>query len=235
MQSCDANAMTAFDRRYFEEQATYGRSGGYRAMEGNVRRFYGLYIALAKRSVPQISAGEGKTALDLGCAFGVGVRYLCDLGYDAYGVDVSEYAIEEARRQGTAANHYAVTDGQTQIPFARLFDLVTSIHVVEHLADPRRDIAGIVLSMAPRAHLILATPNPRAKSPYRRFQKDPTHINEQPPDVWRQWLTDAGLRVHACDTFHIAPLVHRWLGLRYLRVPQWLGYDTLLVAQNITT
>ncbi|MBV8726885.1 MAG: class I SAM-dependent methyltransferase [Candidatus Eremiobacteraeota bacterium] len=225
--------MSAFDRNYFERDASYGKRGGYAAVEEYVRRCYGLYFDLACATIPQLCNGTGKSAHDIGCAYGVGVRELERRGYDAYGSDISAHAIEEARRRDCKPDRYVVAPADAQSPFGRRFDLVTCIHVLEHVKDTAAVINAMASSLAPGAHLLLATPNPASISPYRRFQRDPTHINEQPPEGWASMVEQAGLRVISCKTYHIIPIIHRLTGLIYVAAPRWLGYDTVVIARRI--
>ena len=224
--------MSAFDRDYFEREATYGACGGYAAMEETVRRFYRLYLDLAAATVPQLADGRGKSAHDVGCAYGVGVRELQRRGYEAYGSDVSAHAIEEARLRDPARERYAVASVRDRNAFSRRFELITCVHVLEHVKDSPAMVAALASSLKAGGYIVLATPNPASISPYRRFQRDPTHINEHPPQYWRALLAGAGLDVLSCHTFHIVPLIHRWIGLRYVAAPKWLGYDTVIVARR---
>jgi len=224
--------MSEFEREYFERRASYASKGGYGAMAADVRRFYAVYFGLAMRLVPELSRGKGKRALEVGCALGVGVEALRRWDYDVYATDVSEYAINEARLRFDHPQQFAVADAQLPNPFGLRFDLVVAIHVVEHLAAVAAGIKHLADAVRAGGHLLIATPNPQSISPYRRFQRDPTHINEHPPGRWVAMLQKLGLTVLSCGTYHVIPVVHRWLGLRYARVPQWMGYDTVIVARS---
>jgi len=138
----------------------------------------------------------------------------------------------EMARDIVARDRYAVAPAHLPNPFAHHFDLITCIHVLEHVQNVAAVIHSLTSSLSLGGYLLIATPNPASLSPYRRFQRDPTHINEHPPEFWRELLAAAALRVLSCRTFHIVPLIHRWIGLRYLAAPRWFGYDTVIVAQR---
>ena len=75
------------------------------------------------------------TVLDAGCAMGYLVAALRDCGVEAYGVDISEYAISRVRediRPYCAAGSLA-----NPLPenFPKRFDLIISIEVLEHLYE----------------------------------------------------------------------------------------------------
>jgi len=225
-------AMSTFDRQYFERDSSYAAKGGYGTIIDDVKRFYAQYFRLAAEVAPEVARGAGKKALEVGCAFGVGIEQLRGWEYDAYGTDVSEYAIDQARRLYGDEQHFAVADAQVANPFGIGFDLVVAIHVVEHLRDIAAAVHALADALAAGGHLLLATPNPRSLSPYRRFQRDPTHVNEHAPSVWAAMLEKNSLRILSCKTFHLIPFVHRWTGLKYVATPEWLGYDAIIVARR---
>jgi SAM-dependent methyltransferase len=111
------------------------------------------------------------TALDAGCAMGFLVENLYKLGVDAYGVDVSEYAIDNVDE--------SIRDRCWQAslvePLTKRYDLVTCIEVVEHLtaADGDRAIENIC---AATDRVLFSS----SSADYR----EPTHVNVRPPEDW---------------------------------------------------
>jgi SAM-dependent methyltransferase len=78
----------AFDRRYFDEPTVTGFSGYY--SHGNGAEGTREFGEEARR----IAAIPGvRTVLDVGCAKGFLVRELRALGIEAWGIDVSDYAV----------------------------------------------------------------------------------------------------------------------------------------------
>ena len=83
---------------------------------------------------------EGKTALDVGCGAGLLAEPLARLGAKVTAVDAAPELIEVAKAhaagQGLAIDYRApasrTLDGK--------FDLVTSMEVIEHVADPQQFI-----------------------------------------------------------------------------------------------
>lgn len=223
----------AFERGYFEDRSSYGQTGGYSQMLPQARAFYAEYFRLASSAIPALYAGKGKRALEVGCAFGAGSLLLHEYGYDVTATDVSAYACERARGLLPDSVHVQRMDVREHGAELGTFDVVASIQVVEHVEGTTL-VKAICDRVAPGGYAIIATPNPRSISPYRRFQADPTHINEQPPRYWSEALRADGLRVLQCATYHILPFVHRWTGIRFTRVPELIGYDCVLVAQRTT-
>jgi SAM-dependent methyltransferase len=78
---------------------------------------------------------QNRRALDVGCGIGIMVRYLRFLGFDAEGIEISEWAVEYARRELGLEEVRCGTVQEEAYPAAS-FSLVTLVHVVEHLDDP---------------------------------------------------------------------------------------------------
>jgi SAM-dependent methyltransferase len=95
--------------------------------------------------------------LDVGCATGFVVEALRELGMDASGVDVSQYAVDHAALG--AQGHLQYGDLLTRLPFRRgEFELVTALETLEHLPprsipralrELRRVTSGYVLATIP--------------------------------------------------------------------------------------
>ncbi len=102
---------------------------------------------------------EGKKALDVGCGAGLLAEPLARLGAEVTAIDAAPELIEVARvhsaRQGLAIDYRAaaVEDIEGQ------FDLITSLEVIEHVADPRAFVAALAKRLATGGLLILSTPN----------------------------------------------------------------------------
>ncbi|WP_145199596.1 bifunctional 2-polyprenyl-6-hydroxyphenol methylase/3-demethylubiquinol 3-O-methyltransferase UbiG [Sphingobium sp. B2] len=102
----------------------------------------------------------GKRALDVGCGAGLLAEPLARLGASVTGLDAAPENIAAARAhaapQGLAIDYRAtpveaVTDGG--------FDLVTSMEVIEHVADPAAFVRALADKLAPDGLMILSTPN----------------------------------------------------------------------------
>ena len=107
---------------------------------------------------------EGRSALDVGCGAGLLAEPLARLGAKVTAIDAAAEVIEVARAhaagQGLAIDyrHAAVED------LAGTFDLVTSMEVIEHVADPQAFLKELATRLAPGGLMILSTPNRTALS-----------------------------------------------------------------------
>lgn len=100
---------------------------------------------------------DPRRTLDVGCATGFVVEALRELGIDAAGVDVSQYAVEQSALG--ARGHIGYGDLSRRLPFPDgRFDLVTVLETLEHLppeavphalAELRRVTRGYVVATIP--------------------------------------------------------------------------------------
>jgi 2-polyprenyl-6-hydroxyphenyl methylase / 3-demethylubiquinone-9 3-methyltransferase len=106
----------------------------------------------------------GRRAADVGCGAGLLAEPLARLGADVTGIDAASENVAAARAhaagQGLAIDYRA---GGPEALDAR-YDLVTSLEVVEHVADPAAFIAALAAAVAQGGLLILSTPNRTAWS-----------------------------------------------------------------------
>ncbi len=113
----------------------------------------------------QIDARErhalaGKTAIDVGCGAGLLAEPLARMGAKVTGVDAAPENIAAARDhaagQGLAISYFS---GELAALPPATFDLVTSMEVVEHVADPTAFIGELAGRLASGGLMILSTPN----------------------------------------------------------------------------
>ena len=111
------------------------------------------------------------TSLDVGCASGFVVEALRELGVDARGVDVSQYAVDHAALG--ARGHIRQADLRRGLPFgADSFDLVTALETLEHL--PPTDVPAAIaeIGRVARRWVMCTIPSfgPNANGPGGWFQ-----------------------------------------------------------------
>jgi ubiquinone/menaquinone biosynthesis C-methylase UbiE len=106
------------------------------------------------------------SGLDVGCGTGVLAARLAAAGYEMSGVDPSEGMLDVLRERSPGVR--AVRASGTELPFDDDgFDLVTSVAVMHHIADPadvRRALAEMVRVVRPGGRVLVWDHNPR--NPY---------------------------------------------------------------------
>jgi SAM-dependent methyltransferase len=171
--------------------------------------------------MPEVSryaarAGAGrpeKASLDVGCAFGFYVERLRRLGWDARGVDVSTYAIEQGRARGITGLQVATAE---ELPFPDdSVDFVTAIDVIEHIpADRARTaVAETLRVLRPGGLAFYATPNYLTNPHWNVFtpgfvDPDVTHINYQSVESLRDLFDDFSV----CHVYGHTPFEEQFHG-----------------------
>jgi 2-polyprenyl-6-hydroxyphenyl methylase/3-demethylubiquinone-9 3-methyltransferase len=102
----------------------------------------------------------GKTALDVGCGAGLLCEPLARLGAEVTGVDAAPQNAEVAARHAEAGGlDIRYIAGELSSLGLGEFDLVTSMEVLEHVADKPAFIAALARHLAPGGLMVLSTPN----------------------------------------------------------------------------
>jgi hypothetical protein len=156
----------------------------------------GLFAGIADRLVSDVLGGgpDGGAVLDAGCAWGLLVEALRERGVEAYGLEVSDYALANVAEE---VRPYCAK-GSIADPLPRRYRLVVCIEVLEHMTsqDAERALANIC------AHtddvLFSSTP----------FDyKEATHVNVQPPERWGELFARHGF---FRDVEHDASYITPW-------------------------
>ena len=135
---------------------------------GRNEKWFGFFGNIANNIVEKI---QPKTVLDIGCAYGLLVESLRDRGCEAFGIDVSDYALSKARDDIV---EYLSVDTILR-PMSRKYDLIVTIEVIEHIKEDDCETAIRNMCAAADSVLLATTPDD--------FD-DPTHFNVQPPVYW---------------------------------------------------
>ncbi len=100
--------------------------------------------------------GSGRV-LDVGCGRGELLRQLAALGWKCWGIDISPLAVAKARVLVPGAEVVQAT--LEDIHWDISFDLITAVHVIEHMPDPRGALSKIASLLAPGGRLFMSIPN----------------------------------------------------------------------------
>ncbi|WP_144096626.1 bifunctional 2-polyprenyl-6-hydroxyphenol methylase/3-demethylubiquinol 3-O-methyltransferase UbiG [Croceicoccus sediminis] len=150
----------------------------------------------------------GRTAIDVGCGAGLLCEPLARMGAKVTGVDAAAENIAAARHHAAGMrldiDYHA---GELSSLPEDTFDLVTSMEVIEHVADKRAFVRELVSRLAPGGLMILSTPNRTAAS--KLLLVDGAEMIGQVPRGTHDWddfivpeelgelLNDAGMEMGA--------------------------------------
>ena len=178
---------------------------------------------------------EGKSALDVGCGAGLLAEPLARLGAKVTAVDAAVELIDVAREHAAGQGleidyrHGAVEDLGGQ------FDLVTSMEVIEHVADPQAFLMSLAARLAPGGLMILSTPNRTGRSRLLMItiaegigqipKGTHDHGKFTTPEEMKGMMTNAGLAVIDCEGIGFSPT-------RGLHLSEDLTLNYLIAARH---
>jgi 2-polyprenyl-3-methyl-5-hydroxy-6-metoxy-1,4-benzoquinol methylase len=96
--------------------------------------------------------------LEVGCGNGYLASHLFRMGYDVTALDTSKSGIAVARATHSEINFYVASAYDDLCRFVPDCDVVLSVEVIEHLADPRRFLENAFITLKPGGCIILTTP-----------------------------------------------------------------------------
>lgn len=163
-----ANLENIFEEKYFANYQISTKKVSYETSD----EIKGFLRSVAEHIVKNL---HPKSVLDVGCAMGYLVEALRDLGVEAYGVDVSHYAISKVRQD--IKPYCYVASGLREFPtdLPQTFDLVVCIEVLEHISEEH--CMDFIKNLCSHSNDILLSTTPEDFS-------EPTHINVQQTEYW---------------------------------------------------
>jgi len=147
--------------------------------------------------------GSGKRILDVGCGEGYLAKLLMEKGNEVYGIDISEHAVELARRNGVKA---FVCDVENEdLPFKKsFFDAIILSEVLEHLISPREVIEKLKPYLVDGGYFLLTFPNIahytyRLQLLFGHFPRQYLYNRDEHLHYWSipdfiDFITDCGLK-----------------------------------------
>lgn len=177
------------------------------------------------RDVKSRSPFDGLTLLDIGCGGGLVAEPMRRMGFNVTAIDASSENIGTARAhaepQGLDIAYRAATVEQLEAEGAGPFDVVLTMEVIEHVADPQSFIRCCSRLVAPGGLMIVATLNRTLRSLalgkvaaeyILRWVPAGTHDWRQflKPDEIRQMLAAEPVTVTGPYGVTYNPLTDRW-------------------------
>lgn len=185
-----------YDENYFLRGEASGRSNytDYRWMEERT-------IAFARRLVDHLGIQRGQTFLDVGCALGFTVKALRRIGVQAWGYDISEWAINNCDPEITPYVRTSSWPGH--------FDYMLLKDVAEHLEPGQlRDLIDRLTGQLRKAMLLIVPLSGIEGGRYIRDadNKDVTHIIRWPLEAWLRFVQRQNEEFIAQASWHIPGL-----------------------------
>jgi 2-polyprenyl-3-methyl-5-hydroxy-6-metoxy-1,4-benzoquinol methylase len=164
----NTNGTNEFDAYYFQR----GWSSTYERNE----MWLNFFQSVADRIIQDINP---KSVLDAGCALGFLVEGFRNRNIDAWGIDISEFAIQNVHP--SIKSFCSV--GSISQPFPQRYDMILTIEVLEHL--PKANAENAVANLCAHTDDIIFSSTP--------FDyKEATHYNVQPPEYWAELFARHG-------------------------------------------
>jgi SAM-dependent methyltransferase len=187
-----SKAGTVYDADYF----LHGKQTG-KSLYENYRWLPRLTIPMVSSIISHLGIGPDDTILDFGCARGYVVRAFRELGYSAWGLDTSEWAVNNCDPNVRGLLFLA-----DSIPDFSLrgsgFDWVIAKDVLEHIPEAVTTIADIMS----RARLGVFAVVPLSWVDGGRYvvpsyEADVTHVHRLTLGTWAAMFMKPGWRVEA--------------------------------------
>lgn len=154
-----------YGEMYFDGAREYGY-GGY--------RYDGRWRTVAKDIVDHFNLKPGDRVLDVGCAKGFLVKDLLELGIDAYGIDVSRYALMNAEPEVIGRLQIGSAES---LPFPdNSFKAVLAINSIHNLS---------------RALCLKAVKEIERLAPSKGFIQVDSYHSEEQKEIFESWVLTA--------------------------------------------
>lgn len=182
-------------------------------------------------------ARRGGRMLDVGLGRGDIAQVFVRSGWDVHGLDMSPMAVQAARLRGVDARVGTLEDAPPWPPGT--FDLVVCSHVLEHVADPLRELRIMRELLAPGGVAIVAVPaweswQRRAFGSRWSLVDVPRHLQHFTVPALNEAATAAGFargRVRRCTSMAGIPVSTQFaLAGRWPLGPRW---RTLLLGTSV--
>ena len=188
-----------FDKSYYENGPQTGKS-----LYQNYRWIPELTIPLAHHIALNAKLDPSYKILDFGCAKGYLVHALRLLGYDAWGIDISEYAISKAPKE--------VSDYVSHIePYSdnfEDFDVILCKDILEHIPYDMIDKQLSILRQKADSVWAIIPLGVDGKYIIPAYELDKSHYIRESKEWWEDKFIDHGFSVEA--TTNLGPFKANW-------------------------
>ncbi len=192
-----------FNEDYYERGAETGKS-----LYSHYRWMPELTIPMAHHIAKYMDLHESEKVLDFGCAKGFTVKALRLLGYKAYGVDVSEYAISQIEEK--TRKWCGVIKPQDELVCAEDgYDWILCKDILEHI--PYQDLHDqlTVLYRGGKRVMAMIPLGDGEKYIIDSYELDKSHFIRESLQWWHEQFEEAGFDVDM-STYDMGPFKKNW-------------------------
>src|SRR5258708_25501750 len=153
-----------FEKEYFKGNKT-NPMAAYEYKAGNISMIYKeRALNILQNNVPR-----NAKILDAGCAFGYLLSLVDQSNFTTYGIDISAYALERAKKITKA--QLVQGDLNTVLPYkSNYFDAIFAMDIIEHLESPYKFLLELRRMLKKGGILFIQTPN--INSVFEKFSKE---------------------------------------------------------------
>lgn len=187
------NESDRYDADYFLRGKESGKS-----LYSDYRWMPDLTIPMVEAIVAHCGITKGSRVLDFGCARGYVVKALRGLGYDAHGVDISEWAITNADEE---TKPYLSWAGSGPMVLEGVYDWIIAKDVLEHVYEVKDTIAGLIEAAYNGVFAVVPLGYGLDGYVVPDYDRDVTHIHRLSLGTWAAmfmrpgWSVDARYRI----------------------------------------
>ena len=193
-----------FDREYFEQGPMTGKS-----LYTNYRWLPELTIPLCHHLAIECPFAISDNILDFGCAKGYSVYALRLLGYKAWGVDISEYAISQAPKE---VNGYVKLIEPYETLRPKRYNWIICKDILEHIPYERIDAQISILADGCDDLIAMVPLGDGKKYNIEAYEHDATHIIREPLEWWGDKFTSNGFSIDI-ESHDLGPFKGNWQGI----------------------
>ena len=192
-----------FNEDYYERGAETGKS-----LYSHYRWMPELTIPMAHHLSKYMDLHESEKVLDFGCAKGFTVKALRLLGYKAYGVDVSSYAISQIEEK--TRKWCGVIQPQEALVCAEDgYDWILCKDILEHIPYDMIDLQLKVLYNGGKRVMAMIPLGDGEKYIIDSYELDKSHFIRESLHWWHEKFEEAGFDVDM-STYDMGPFKKNW-------------------------
>lgn len=171
---------TQYNYNYYERGIQTGLS-----LYTNYKWIPDLTIPMAMAIIDYLGIKRGQRVLDYGCAKGYMVKALRWLGRDAYGCDISEYALSSCDPQ--------ISSFLSKDPPKIQFHYTIAKDTFEHMKI--KDIKRLLTNLDSKVLFVIVPLGDGKRYFIPAYELDKTHIHKQPLYWWNELIISGGWRI----------------------------------------